>query len=375
MAAGPGSFSLIVGDLKPSAFGNIAAALSKGLVELGVEVDIVHHIGERDSTRRFDPRVSITKLRTSRSLYSSPAIASYLSKNSPAVAISLGWLQNASSSLATALSRWSGKLILSEHGHMDYEARVEHGDKFLYRNLPRFARRFYPRASGLVAVDVDVLDGLETRVRLDRRRLPMEVIPNPLDANMIREMADEDVGLLSHPLVVSVGRLAPQKNHSLLIEAFARVTQKVDAHLILVGDGPLRSSLEKEVAGRALSDRVSFVGEVDNPYPFLKAADVFALSSKVEGFPLSLLEALALGRPVVATRASNGPIEILERGRSGVLVDPDDAPALADAITGLLADGERQRELSKAALARSDDFTPTAIASRWMQFAERLTGV
>lgn len=375
MTRSPKSFSLIVGDLSPGAFGNIAASLSRGLVELGMTVDIAYHKGDRGSDERFAPRVSTTRLRTSRTLLSSPSLARYLKRRSPEVAISLGWLQNAASSVATLLTSWSGKLILSEHGHMDYEARVEHGDRFLYRNMPRVARRIYSRASGLVAVDVDVLHGLETRVRLNPKKLPMEVIPNPVDGDLIRRMADEDIGLLPHPLVVSVGRLAPQKNHALLIEAFARVVQTIDAHLLLVGDGPLRASLQRQVEELALTKCVSFVGEIANPYPFLKEADVFALPSKIEGWPLTLLEALALGRPVVATAASNGPIEILERGRSGVLVDSEDATGLADAITSVLGDKERQRELSAAALDRSEAFVPRTIATRWVDFAERLSGV
>jgi glycosyltransferase involved in cell wall biosynthesis len=110
--------------------------------------------------------------------------------------------------------------------------------------------------------------------------------------------------------LVSAGRLTYQKGFDMLIDAVARCTRSV--HLTILGEGPLRRELEERARAKGVSDRVRFAGFLKNPYPFFAQSDAFVLSSRYEGFPNVVLEALACGAPVIALPAPGGVREILE---------------------------------------------------------------
>ncbi|MEZ4485631.1 MAG: glycosyltransferase [Syntrophotaleaceae bacterium] len=136
--------------------------------------------------------------------------------------------------------------------------------------------------------------------------------------------------------MLSVGRLTEQKHYACLIEAFAKVRETQPVRLMILGEGELRPSLESQVSQLNLESDVSLPGFVINPYQYMKNAAVFALSSKWEGLPTVLIEALALGASVVSTNCRSGPEEILMNGALGRLVPVDNALALADGILGCL---------------------------------------
>ena len=122
-----------------------------------------------------------------------------------------------------------------------------------------------------------------------------------------------------------------------LLHAFSRITHEQPCRLIILGEGKERESLEALVRYLKLEDKVALPGFADNPYPFMRAASVFVLSSRWEGLPTVLIEAMACGCPVVATNCPSGPSEILEASRWGILVEVGNADALANAIKQTLA--------------------------------------
>jgi glycosyltransferase involved in cell wall biosynthesis len=136
---------------------------------------------------------------------------------------------------------------------------------------------------------------------------------------------------------MGVGRLVPQKNFRLLIDAFAIVRRSHDARLIILGEGPERPLLEAQVRQYGLHDVVDLPGFLDNPYACMARASVFALSSDFEGLPTVLIETLAIGTPVVSTDCESGPREILRGGVLGELVPVGDVHAMALAIARALA--------------------------------------
>jgi glycosyltransferase involved in cell wall biosynthesis len=193
-----------------------------------------------------------------------------------------------------------------------------------------------------------------------RRRHPRAAarvahLPNPVDFERIDVLAREPAPRAAggRLRVVSLGRLVAAKRFDLQLEALARLRATADVELVVGGDGPLRAALERRARELGLAERVRFLGFLANPFPWLAASDVFVLSSDHEGLPNALIEAQGLGLPAVATDCDFGPREIVDDGRSGRLVRPGDAGALARALDELLGDPERRRAMGREARERT----------------------
>ncbi len=194
-------------------------------------------------------------------------------------------------------------------------------------------------------------------------RAKTDAIPNPVfPVRTIGEKAD-----LPRPHLLFVGRLHAYKGVDTLLRAFSLLPRAFnDWSLVLVGDGPERAALEKLASDLKIADRVRFVGEVADAGPFYEQTDLFVLPSHFEGFPNALREAMAHGRPVVATAAA-GPRVIVREGVDGLLVPPRNVEALAGALESLLADPERRAAWGRRAKEITERFPPAAIFSRWNQ--------
>ncbi|WP_435005719.1 glycosyltransferase family 4 protein [Tundrisphaera lichenicola] len=172
--------------------------------------------------------------------------------------------------------------------------------------------------------------------------------------------------LPARPRVVFTGRLHPQKNLGLLLEAWPAVARQSGASLILVGQGPERESLARRMESLGLSNRVHFVGAVADPAEYLRAADIFVLPSVAEGMSNSLLEAMATGLPCLASEIG-GNIDLLGPGDAGLLLPPD--PGIwAASIVRVLNDHELARRLGASALHRvEEEFSLEAVVTRYEQ--------
>lgn len=158
------------------------------------------------------------------------------------------------------------------------------------------------------------------------------VIGNPIDVDEIDRLAAAPATLPGSPALLAVGRLCPQKGFDLLLPALATLrASSPGAHLTVVGTGPDEAALREQAARLGLADRVTFHGFVENPYPLMRAADVFVLSSRYEGFPNAALEALACGTPVVAAACPGVP-GLVVPGVNGWLAPAEDVAGLADAL-------------------------------------------
>lgn len=200
---------------------------------------------------------------------------------------------------------------------------------------------------------------LELRQRFFTPLQRTVTIPNGIDlqnvATLSREPASElnDLENVKIPIVCAIARLAPEKNLGLLLDAFRRVRASQPALLLVLGDGPERIALETRIAEWGLSDSVRLLGHRDNVYPYLRRADVFIHTCQFEGFGYTLLEALACGAAVISTDCPYGPREILGDSEYGLLVQPDDPAALAEAILCLLNDADQRKVLVTQGLERA----------------------
>ena len=177
------------------------------------------------------------------------------------------------------------------------------------------------------------------------------------------------------PVVGSVAALNPQKGHHHLIEAAALVLTSVpDARFIIVGDGTLRTALERQIKEKHLERHVFLAGVRADTLPLIKGFDVFALSSITEGMSIALVDAMAASRPAVATRAGGNP-EAIEDGGTGFLVPPRDEQEMADKLVLLLKDDGLRARMGKAALRRVETrFTIERMVARTLAVYERLAG-
>jgi len=199
-----------------------------------------------------------------------------------------------------------------------------------------------------------------------------DVVPNAVDLARFagspepdRQQVRAEHGIPAQAAVVGVlARLSEQKGLAHLLDAMpAILAEHPETHLLIVGDGPLRDDLTAQAAALGVAPSVHFAGYRTNTTAYLRAMDVFALPSLYEGLPLSVLEAMAAGLPVVATRVGGMP-EAVEEGRTAILVPPADPGALARAVNAILGDQSRAETMAQAGRLRAASFSTTALLDR-----------
>ena len=234
------------------------------------------------------------------------------------------------------------------------------------------SRMLYPLADAVVAVSGGVAESVRRSVGVAAGRV--RTIHNPVPAGSIRRLAQAEV---THPwfadgeppVVLSVGREAPQKDYSTLVEAFGLARREVDSRLLILGklSAPCREGLRSLARGLGVEGDLGFADFDENPYRYMRRAGLLALSSRSEGLPTVILEALACGTPVVSTDAPCGPREIL--GGWGDLPPVGDAPALARALVATL---RGERPAAEALRARAADFSEEKAADAYVALFEEL---
>jgi glycosyltransferase involved in cell wall biosynthesis len=197
------------------------------------------------------------------------------------------------------------------------------------------------------------------------------VVPNPVPATS----APGPGGVRPRDgrrLIVGMGRLERQKGFDLMIRAFAAIAgERPDWDATILGDGPERGALAAAIAGAGMTERIALPGRESDAMGVLRRADLFVLSSRYEGFPNALCEAMACGLPVVAFDCRSGPAEIVRDGVDGLLVPAGDVGALASAMSKLTGDPERRRAMGARATEVSERFSIDGVAALWESVLER----
>lgn len=244
-------------------------------------------------------------------------------------------------------------------------------------DIPPALRRLYR----IVSRRADIVSGccekateaLGRRLKTSADRLMS--LPNVIDAAVLNASAPSTEGesRRNEVVVFHAGRLTPQKNQLLLIDAFAGWNEP-RARLQILGQGPLRGAIERRIERHRLRDRVSLLGFSANPWTLMSAADVVVLSSDYEGMPNVVIEAMAMGKPVIATRCPFGPDELIEDRVHGLLVPTRDPAALSEAMKTLALDVSLARRLGAAAQSRVRSlFDPNRVLAMYLHaFARAL---
>lgn len=235
----------------------------------------------------------------------------------------------------------------------------------------------YRHATHIIAVSQGVADDLSATFAVPADII--SVIANPVDtARIMGQALEKYPAHPDEPYIIGMGRLVENKNFGLLIDAFA--TASIPGKLIIIGDGPLRPVLEKQIADHGLGERIILTGFIQNPFPLLANAQFFVLPSNAEGFPNGLVEAMSTGTAVISTNCKSGPAEILADKSTlsidqmtlsefGVLVPCNNVQAMADSLHHF-QDDETRKRFGRLALTRTKDYTPEKAAQRYWHVIE-----
>jgi|SRR5579885_2674512 len=244
----------------------------------------------------------------------------------------------------------------------------EHTDPTVYSigSMRAALRRLlYPRASALVVLTERIAEWAKEIVSESSVR----VIPNPVGDQFL--MGRAAAQQCAHT-AVAVGRLVSEKGFDLLLRAFAQCAQThPDWRLQIVGEGPERTNLKRLGDELGIGGRVELAGAVKETQVALQQSDLFVLSSRFEGFPMALLEAMACGLPVISFDCRSGPREMIQDGVNGRLVPPNDVAALAAAMSQLMGSGDERARLGQRAAAAAERFRLGRIDQMWRSVFEQ----
>ncbi|MCC5859285.1 MAG: glycosyltransferase [Ectothiorhodospiraceae bacterium] len=294
--------------------------------------------GEMFYPDEMPPSVRFTHLGTRSKFTTTFALWRYLRRRRPRVILSVNHISNVILAQVSRFPDTGTRRFLSvpnTFGESEKLAAEPRRREQKFREI----QRLYPRCQGVIAVSDGVREDLLNTVGL--RGVTVQRIYSGSVARRTLERADEPVDhpwLVDKtcPVILSAGRLVPQKDYPTLLRAFARLRERRNARLIIVGKGREQPRLEQLARELGIEADLDLPGFVANPYAWMARADVFALSSRWEGLVNVVMEALGLGLPVVSTDCPSGPREILAGGRYGVLVPMRDPEALADGLEQVL---------------------------------------
>lgn len=358
-------------SLKVGGAERVTVSVANGLARRGYDVDLLVSYYEGTFVTDVADAVTVFDLDTPRIPgigvgASVPKLASYFRRRTPDIVLAQMLYASDVCLFAKVLSGSDATVVPTVHNTVGmYEPPKE-----------RLVHRLTTLMSGVAGQFVAVSDGVARSVvaELDVPRDQVSVLHNPIPVEDIRAQACESV---PHrwlraddvEVVLGVGSLDPQKDFVTFLNTFEHVHEtNPDARAILVGRGPEREKLERTAREREMEDTVSFVGYVDNPYSYMAGADVMLLSSRYEGLPTVLIEALACGCPVVSTDCPSGPDTILAGGRYGPLAPVGDDSGLADAVLATLADPPDRSTL----VDRARNFSPDTVLDEYESFIHTL---
>jgi glycosyltransferase involved in cell wall biosynthesis len=203
-----------------------------------------------------------------------------------------------------------------------------------------------------------------------RFSVPIKVLPNPVRLPLERKAQSSNQGTKK---IIAVGRLVRQKGFDLLIESFAKIADRHPNWLLQIyGEGAERDALQAQISKSSCSDRIKLMGLADDIDRVYADANLFVLSSRYEGYPNVLLEALAVSCPVVATDCPGATRQILVGGRYGLLIEPESVEALTEALDRMMSDRKLRTEFADHAREAVSELDVTVVGCRWLKLLASL---
>jgi glycosyltransferase involved in cell wall biosynthesis len=318
-----------------------AKHLIPALARRGYRVDLLKVRRHGPELPEVPPGVRVIDLKSRHTYACLPAVVDYLRRERPAVLLSDKDRVNRTALFARALARIGTpiptRLVFSSGTTISIDLATRGAlERWVQRNS---MGRLYPFVDQVIVTSAGVADDMAAYTGLARDRIrvvPSPVVPEALFTEALPRPDHPWFGDPAAPLILSAGELCERKGFDTLLRAFARVRVQRPCRLMILGRGGARDDLLALAAALKVAQDFALPGYVPHPYAFMAHADLFAFTSRWEGLGFVLIEALAVGTPVVATDCPSGPREVLHDGRYGPLVPVDDVAALADAMLATL---------------------------------------
>jgi len=364
--------SLLVANMNGGGAEKSMLNLAKGLHKRGINTDLVLCEAEGEYMSQAPDYLNIIDLKRSRVLYAIQAIADYLKKNKPDVLISTLNRVNIAAVIARKISRVKTKIILREASTLGDE---RNSNLSLWEGIINTAARIvYSAGDEFVAQSYGSADDLINYTGINQEKV--HVIYNPVVDDDIYTEAEKKSGNAwvdeGYDYIISAGRITPSKDFTTLILAFNELINNCNMRLIIIGKQNEKDEYDKlsnVIDNLGLKAIVSLPGFVQNPFPYYKHAKLLVSSSKLEGLPGTLIQAMACGCPVVSTDCPSGPSEILGKGKYGLLSPVGDYSQLAENMIKTLNNPLSSEMLAKRAL----EFTVEKAVDKYMKVIEKLS--
>lgn len=331
--------AIFVEDLGGGGAEKISVTLANGLAARGIAVDMLLWRASGPYLAALNPavrQINLSATRPAGIIDVIRALRRYFVESPPRVFLSQ---LEKPSLVAIIAARLAGYRYVVPCVHIDLLSYMRHGHRLRRMALVGLVALLYRFVPGIVAVSNGAAESL--RLLLWPTCPPVTVAYNGFDFSELRRESALSVEAAwlcdkTAPVIIACGRLVPQKAYDVLLRAFARVRQTVAARLIILGEGPLRTELEAQALQLGVTDALQMPGFVAKPAAWFAKSDLFVLSSHNEGLSNVLVEALAIGMPIVSTDCPSGPREVLDDGHYGRLVAVNDSETLALGIIAAL---------------------------------------
>jgi glycosyltransferase involved in cell wall biosynthesis len=365
------SVAIYMHDLTGGGVERQSLIIAEAFRQQGVDVTLLLHRLRGELIHQVPAGLRVVDLQSTRTLMDVPRLARFLRSEKPDILLSNVDLNNVAALLAKAVSFSRCKVVICQHN--PFSASVVAGEKWIGRRIAPCYRLLSSLISRAVAVSAGVAAELVRDVGLPAEHVL--TINNPVVGPDFPVRCEEPVEhpwfqQKSSPVFVTAGRLVPQKDYPTMFRALAIHRQHSNSRLIVLGVGPLAEQMKQIVADLGLEHAVDFMGFRSNVLPYIRQADAFLLSSRCEGFGNVVVEALGCGTPVIATNCEYGPAEILDQGRYGLLVEPQDPAAMAAAMDQVA--GLRARFPIEVLKQRAAEFSYAVCAARYMALFKAL---
>ncbi|AFZ00159.1 glycosyltransferase family 4 protein [Calothrix sp. PCC 6303] len=347
--------------------------LSEGFINKGYEVSLISISSDKSYFYNLPDKINVRALdiaknsstfieRIFNNIYRLWVVRKTVAEINPDIVISILDTTNILTLLALVNTKYP--VFVSEQNNPDVATE----------SIWKYLRRLtYPLANQVVSTSKGVDEYFYWLPKKQRA-----IIYNPLAINIDTSCDNTNIfseipGLdKNKKLIVAMGRLTEQKGFDILLDAFHKIAGIYpDWQLLILGEGELRLELESRRDYLGLNDKVVFPGRLHNPFPILKCADIFVLSSRYEGFGNVIIEAMACGLPVISTDCPSGPREIIRDGIDGILVENENISSLSTAIARLISDPQERQRLSKNASEGIERFELKKIVQSWEKLVDK----